>query len=225
MNKKYCKCGCGEELDFTTGRKTKEYIKGHSSRVYNAGGISRKGKPPWNKGIPRTDEEKENISRGRSGVSPKMPAGFYEHLSKLFKGREMSWLEKYYKLPKSENHKKNISDTMKTQYKNGERVSPFYIDGRYINNQDSQYNQYNGEFTDELKQEVRKRDNWICQQCGRKRSVTCHHIDEDKLNNIKDNLITLCKSCHSKFHHPSNDREKEILTEFYIKKVILNGKN
>jgi hypothetical protein len=58
-----CACGCGQELDFTKGRTKKKYLKGHSARVNNRGGLARKGKSSWNKGKPRTLEEKKNISK------------------------------------------------------------------------------------------------------------------------------------------------------------------
>lgn len=58
-----CACGCGRELDFTKGRKHKKYLQGHVARVDNKGGKARKGKGTWNKGVPRTLEEKQNISR------------------------------------------------------------------------------------------------------------------------------------------------------------------
>ncbi len=58
-----CACGCGQPLDLSTGRKkNKKYLKGHFARVDNRGGKARKGSEPWNKGIPRTKEEKKNIS-------------------------------------------------------------------------------------------------------------------------------------------------------------------
>lgn len=58
-----CACGCGQELDFTKGRAKKKYLKGHSARINNRGSMARKGKSSWNKGKPRTLEEKKNISR------------------------------------------------------------------------------------------------------------------------------------------------------------------
>ena len=53
-----------------------------------------------------------------------------------------------------------------------------------------------------IRNTVRKRDNWTCQICGKKKGITlhCHHIipyRASKDNSI-DNLITLCSSCHSK---------------------------
>ena len=62
---------------------------------------------------------------------------------------------------------------------------------------------YGEEFNDSLKEQIRKRDNFICQECGKIEEVLgckldVHHIDYDKTNNKPENLICLCKSCHAK---------------------------
>ena len=62
--------------------------------------------------------------------------------------------------------------------------------------------QYAFEFNNELKEKIRKRDNYTCQLCGKtqeeelKRKLTVHHMDYDKKNSIEENLITLCNSCN-----------------------------
>ena len=60
---------------------------------------------------------------------------------------------------------------------------------------------YAWEFNEELKEEVRRRDNHKCQLCGApqaecEKTLHVHHIDYDKANNDPVNLITLCSSCH-----------------------------
>lgn len=78
------------------------------------------------------------------------------------------------------------------------------------NNPNYIHGKYNGERTKEiteLKEEIRKRDNYTCQKCGKTqeqnlkemdKKLDVHHIDGDDTNNIEENMITLCKSCHSK---------------------------
>ena len=40
-----------------------------------------------------------------------------------------------------------------------------------------------------------------CWACGATSIyLELHHIDGDKRNNTKENLVTLCKSCHTKIH-------------------------
>ena len=59
----------------------------------------------------------------------------------------------------------------------------------------------------ELKEEIRKRDNYTCQYCGKTqeqnlketgRILDVHHIDGDDTNNVEENMISLCWNCHRK---------------------------
>lgn len=58
-----------------------------------------------------------------------------------------------------------------------------------------------------IKEDVRKRDNYTCQDCNKtqvqhltetNKKLNVHHIDGDDTNNIEENMITLCISCHNK---------------------------
>ena len=65
---------------------------------------------------------------------------------------------------------------------------------------------YGIEFNDELKRQIRERNNFTCQMpgCGIKengRAHDVHHIDYDKTNNNDFNLITLCHRCHLKTNY------------------------
>lgn len=42
-----------------------------------------------------------------------------------------------------------------------------------------------------------------CEVCSSERHIESHHIDSDKSNNSKSNLIDLCSSCHRQVHHDS----------------------
>jgi len=65
---------------------------------------------------------------------------------------------------------------------------------------------YAFEFSNELKEEIRKRDNYTCQRCGLKqgkltgyhKKLSIHHIDYNRNNTDKMNLITLCNPCNNK---------------------------
>ena len=55
----------------------------------------------------------------------------------------------------------------------------------------------------ELKEQIRRRDNYTCQEHGEiwvegEERFAAHHIDYDKNNHIPWNRITLCHICHSK---------------------------
>lgn len=67
------------------------------------------------------------------------------------------------------------------------------------------YEPYSKEFNSKIKEQIRERDNYICQNCGMtqeehlviySRDIEIHHIDYHKQNCSKNNLITLCKICN-----------------------------
>jgi len=69
---------------------------------------------------------------------------------------------------------------------------------------------YGKEFNKALKEQIRKRDDYQCQECGYFQKdliykLPVHHIDYDKKNNDPINLISLCKSCHSKTNYDRDD--------------------
>jgi len=57
------------------------------------------------------------------------------------------------------------------------------------------FDPYSIEWTKELKESIRKRDNHTCQICH-KFGKHVHHVDYNKDNCQEDNLITLCLKCH-----------------------------
>jgi 5-methylcytosine-specific restriction endonuclease McrA len=77
-------------------------------------------------------------------------------------------------------------------------LHPNWIDGR-------SYIDYPTEFNKSLKNKIRKRDNYQCQNCNITEkehlllmnwSLTVHHIDYNRLNSNITNLITLCHQCN-----------------------------
>lgn len=64
---------------------------------------------------------------------------------------------------------------------------------------------YPPEFSEELRERVRERDDRECQRCGSDGSawdmkLFVHHIDGNRDNNDPENLQTVCPSCHAKIH-------------------------
>lgn len=62
---------------------------------------------------------------------------------------------------------------------------------------------YSFDFSKRFRRAIRKRDNYICMNCGlhqekTNRTLDVHHIDYSKENAIPENCITLCNSCHAK---------------------------
>ena len=89
--------------------------------------------------------------------------------------------------------------TSKNSVKQIGEKHPRYIDGKYC-----------GKYTKEIKElreRVRKRDNYTCQECDKTqeqnlkevgRILDVHHIDGDDTNSVEENMISLCISCHNK---------------------------
>lgn len=44
------------------------------------------------------------------------------------------------------------------------------------------------------------RDRSRCAVCGAHGHLHVHHIDRDPTNDVPDNLITLCETCHARAH-------------------------
>ncbi len=71
---------------------------------------------------------------------------------------------------------------------------------------------YSPEFNEQLKEEIRQRDNFKCQICfihqtelrtrnNKPYDLIVHHIDLNKNNNDKRNLLSLCRECHLEIHY------------------------
>jgi len=78
---------------------------------------------------------------------------------------------------------------------------------------------YPKKYNKTLKDKIRKRDNYTCQNqvCNKKqgkRLLDIHHIDYNKENCNPNNLITLCMSCHAK----TNTKRKYWIN--YFKKLM-----
>jgi hypothetical protein len=85
---------------------------------------------------------------------------------------------------------------------------------------------YSSEWTKELREYIRKRENYCCAICGKSqnseiitfgRKLQVHHIDYNKKNNSKSNLIALCLICHLK-----TGGHREAWTDFFLHNNTLN---
>lgn len=90
----------------------------------------------------------------------------------------------------SEEHKKKIG------YANSGEKNSGWLGGK-------SFEPYTKDFNNKFKRAIRKRDNQICMLCNihrekLKTALDVHHINYDKILSIKENCISLCKSCHMK---------------------------
>lgn len=151
------------------------------------------GKAAWNKGVSLSEQQKS-------------------HLSEVLKGRTCNTGRTHFK--------KGQSGNPETQFKKGQ-VS--YWKGKKNPHFTGPNNpRWNGGITPEHKKvrwsqeykdfrdEIFKRDNYTCKDCGKKRKVgdrvilNAHHkksfADYPELRFVKSNVITLCKQCHKNRH-------------------------
>jgi hypothetical protein len=84
---------------------------------------------------------------------------------------------------------------------------------------------YSSDWTEQLKESIRKRDNYECQNCELTneehlitwdKSLEVHHIDYDKKNCSEDNLISLCIQCHMRTNF-----DRIYWQEFYQNKLTI----
>jgi len=84
---------------------------------------------------------------------------------------------------------------------------------------------YGVEFDDKLKEQIRARDNYCCQECGKHQSelrtkngepylLLVHHTDYCKTHNFFWNLISLCRDCHLKTNF-----NREYWTSYFQQKL------
>jgi 5-methylcytosine-specific restriction endonuclease McrA len=76
---------------------------------------------------------------------------------------------------------------------------------------------YLSEFNEDLKENIRRRDGYICTVCGEAdvygRKLSVHHIDDNPNNNTPSNLITVCHQCHHR-NNPSINLALEQMFSF-----------
>jgi endogenous inhibitor of DNA gyrase (YacG/DUF329 family) len=166
-----------------------------------------------NKGTHRSEETKRKISGAQKGKH--LSEETKKKISDAEKGRHLSEETKkkisdankgensfWYGKHRSEETKKKISDANKGEnhpnYKGGISLKEF-----------KDTHGMEPEEWKKLAQEIRKRDNFTCQLCGKKGATDVHHIfpRRIKIDNSSENLITLCRSCHRKVEH---------LTDIYL---------
>jgi len=144
-----------------------------------------------NVGKKRSEETKKKISEANKGK--KRSKEFKKRMSEIHKGKKFS----------SRLGKKHSKETRK-------KMSKAHKEEKHWNWQGGiSFEEYGIDWTDDLKESIRKRDNYICNLCGihqdeldgRHKKLDIHHIDYDKYNLNPNNLITLCRNCHMKTNY------------------------
>ena len=108
-----------------------------------------------------------------------------------------------------------LSKTRKEMYKKGLLDRPIGAKNPWWNG--GNHNPCYPERWKTIREEVRERDNRTCQLCGKSetdngKKLDVHHIDYNKKNLDKRNLISLCKNCH-----PMTNVNREFWKEWFYK--------
>jgi len=195
---------------------TKGHIPWHKGRkgVYSKEQLkrmseARKGIPAWNRGISPTKEqiEKQRISIKKTTSSPQIRKIMSEKFKKAWSNPEIrkkqsERIKKYFSSPDA---RKRLSEALKgnTPWNLGKKGLQVAWNKGITGERSTSwkgglsFEPYSSDWTKELKNLIRERDNYICQICFKK-GYPVHHIDYNKKNCNPENLVTLCKNCHPK---------------------------
>jgi len=161
--------------------------KHHTKTTRNKQSLKHQGQIPWNKGVPRTDIEKDNISKGLIGKT-KGRSKSKKHREKIGIGNIGKHDHYGAKNPNWKNGISSLNHIIRTHLKSAAWIKIIF-----------------------------DRDNYTCRECGQIGwTLNAHHIKPvhqiikdnkiltiidalncDELWNI-NNGITLCKACHNK---------------------------
>lgn len=172
-----------------------------------------------NTGQTRSEETRRNISKSIMG-----------HISHT-KGLTKENSKGLKKVSESLMGHKNFNVELKGCFKKGHiptggfNINPPKMEKNWNWRGGKSFEPYGIEFNKELKEYIRNKYNFRCQECfrhqdelyyksGRKYKLMIHHIDYDKRNNNENNLIPLCVSCHGQTQFNRDD-----WTDYYQGKV------
>ena len=92
------------------------------------------------------------------------------------------------------------------RWSNGKLESLLHFSRRKYCSRECMADGFRGRWQDNvLTQEGRYRARTIvradfCKHCGSVKNLDIHHIDENPMNNARENLVVLCRSCHMSEH-------------------------
>lgn len=170
-----------------------------------------------------SDETKHKISQAKKkwhehNQNPAKRKKVREKIREAKKGEEWSQQQKKEQSKRiQEWHRNNehywndkISESLKEYYEDNEHhFKGVTGEDHHSWRGGSSFEPYPSEFNESLKEEIRERDNRECQMCGRDeeehRGRLCvHHIDGNKGNCSKDNLVAVCRACNTKIEFLSD---------------------
>ena len=172
-----------------------QFKKGHPAPAT----AFKKGLIPWNIGKKHSEESlrkmseshKRNPSRYWLGKKRgTMSEEWKRNISEANKGRMVSEEHKRKLKGGNSGSFKKGCPPPKHAFKSGEN-HVFWQGGK-------SFEPYSVDWTNTIKRAIKERDKYTCQICGEQEDLVVHHIDYDKKNSNPENLVTLCRSCHTK---------------------------
>jgi len=211
---KLCECGCGREVNW-------RFVSGHNWRGKKLSEETRRKIAQTLTGHKQSEETKKKMSESHKGK--KFSEETRRRMSESRKGKKRSEETKRkisatHKQPKFyEKHRKATKEALK-DIKVREKISKATKEalkdpeirkkfsginhGNYNSNREEVFAPYTEKFyNQEYRSQIRKEQGWGCPLCGKKNNNTLHHIDYDKSNDRRDNLVFLCKGCNNKVNH------------------------
>ena len=153
-----------------------------------------KNNPMYNKKHSKKTKQKirlKTLEQFKNG----MPKETKEKISNSLKGEN----NPMYKIRHKKETRLKISKTREQRYKEN-KIIRLKLDKNPSWKGGLSFEPYGIEFNNDLKQAIKKRDNYKCKECNQssKYPLEIHHINYNKKNNNSNNLITLCKVCHAR---------------------------
>ena len=221
----------GKSLSLETKRKISQSVSGEKNGFF---------------GRKHTEESKKKISDGKMGQSgywrgKNRPPETCKKISESNKGRKtwnkgLTWDQiSEFPHPSTDREPWNkgdvLPDWVKKKIREGTIRSyedpevrkkhqgenhPFWLGG-------ISFEPYSPEFNNRLKLEIRQRDEFTCQVCNKTEDelgqvLSVHHIDYNKKNSSKRNLISLCGSCHGR---TNGSTENRVYWQKFFKPIIV----
>ena len=175
----------GEKGWFKKGHKIRVGIK-HTEKTKKKISLAKIGHKGYWKGKKLLDKAKEKMSLAKKGkyVKEKSPSWKGGKPKCKFCGKELaSYVAElcypcFAKINKGRDH---------WNWQGGKSIEPYTID-----------------WNKTLKESIKERDKYTCQLCRKpqgEETHLIHHINYDKKNCNPNNLITLCRNCHTKTNY------------------------
>lgn len=192
-----CACGCGQMTN-----PSNRYIHGHNARGKPRPPEVRRKISKAQKGyFNLTPEQKEKMRQGVIAAWQDQSSGYHEpeyteKLAKANREREHYWGDKIAKSHIGKRHSKESRRKM-SLVKGGtgiSQASPPRESG----------------WTPTLRKEIRERDHFTCQEPGCTKTgkhLDVHHINHVSTDHRPENLITLCRSHHSRTNGRKENRD------------------